>query len=109
MAKIFSIFDSKVNAYAIPFSAPNASAAIRMVAAATMDSESDLFKFGADFTLFEIGEFNEETGFIVPLDAFNNLGTALLIMSDAQECHKSQIRRSAYAAKKEIKIVPETS
>lgn len=101
MSKLFSIFDSKVAAYALPFTAPTELAAIRMVVNAASDEDSDLHKFGADYTLFGIADFDEHTGTITPHEHHGNLGTALEILADQAACLKSQKRRALYALKKE--------
>lgn len=78
---MFSLFDSKANAFAPPFMAQNPGMAIRMVASAAADGSSDLYKFGGDYTLFEIATFYEETGLIEPREAFHNHGTVLSILN----------------------------
>jgi len=78
---MFSIYDSKAEAYNNPFYARNEATARRMFGAAAMDPNTDLHKFGGDFTLFMVGEFDEDTGLLhrPPLGggAFINCGTAL--------------------------------
>ncbi len=60
--KIFSINDSKANAYLTPIFAPTIGVAIRMFQKAANQDGSDFNIYAADYTLFEIGEWNEETG-----------------------------------------------
>ena len=75
--KVYSIYDSKAKAYRVPFIAVNDGMAIRMVQNVCYDTSSDLWRFGADFTLFEIGFWDEFSGRIEMHEAFLNLGTAL--------------------------------
>lgn len=77
--KLFAIFDSKVKAFILPFPAPTCDAAVRNVAKSCYNSEHDFSLFGADYTLFHIGEWHEETGTFSNLDAHESLGTALQI------------------------------
>lgn len=79
--KIFSIFDSKAEAYLQPFFSPNSGTAIRSFSDAAKQEDSNFFKHSADFTLFVLGDFNEHTGVIVPLDAKQPLGSALEFLS----------------------------
>lgn len=80
---MFSVYDSKAEAYLPPFVANTEAVAIRMVAASTLDPNSDMHRFGADYTLFHIGEWDEDAGLVALNDAHINLGTALSIMGAA--------------------------
>ncbi len=73
---VFSVFDSKVGAYLTPFFVANRAVALRSFMAACQDEQSDFHRFAGDFTLFEIGLWNSETGDFVPLEAKLNLGLA---------------------------------
>jgi len=75
--KVFTVYDCKAQAYLPPFVCLTRGVAIRMVRAAAMDVSHDFFKFGADYTLFEIGEWNEFKGELKQFAAPTNLGTAL--------------------------------
>lgn len=79
--KIFSLFDSKAGAFTPPFFAASAGVAIRMTINAGSDPNTDLHRHGADFTLMEIGEWDELTGVIMPLEVKINLGTVLQLLS----------------------------
>lgn len=75
--KIFSIYDDKVEAYLSPITAPTTAAAVRMFETAANDESHDFHKHAGDYTLYEIGLFDEEHGTIMPLDPRKSLGTAL--------------------------------
>jgi len=75
--KVFSVFDCKANAYLPPFVCVSRGVAIRMVRAAALDVKHDFYRFGADYTLFEIGEWNEHKGEMKQFAAPTNMGTAL--------------------------------
>lgn len=77
--KVFTVYDSKAEAYLPPFCSPTRGVAIRMVRAACLDVNHDFHKFGADYTLFEIAEFDERTGCVEMYDSHYNLGTGLAI------------------------------
>lgn len=72
--KMFCIYDSKIEAYNRPFTARSKGEAIRSLITEASNSESPLAKHAADYTLFEIGEFNDDNGIITPSHALENLG-----------------------------------
>lgn len=76
-AKIFSIYDSKAEAYIQPWFAPTTSVGKRLFTAAANNEDSDFNRFAADYTLFEIGTFDSETGKIEMYPAQENLGNAM--------------------------------
>lgn len=75
--RIYSIFDSKVEAYLQPFFAPNNAVARRNFQSAASDATSNFHKFAGDYTLFFIAEFDDQTGQINRKKNHENLGTAL--------------------------------
>jgi len=75
--KIYSVYDSKAEAYLPPFTCPTRAVAQRMVAQATMDINHDFSRFGGDYTLFELAEWDLQTGNINVFDVHFNCGTAL--------------------------------
>lgn len=77
LQSVFAIYDSKAEAYEQPFFRQNSQVAIREFASACNESESKLNRWPGDYTLFHVADFDPWTGRFIPLDAFNNLGTAL--------------------------------
>lgn len=75
--KIFSVYDSKAEAYLPPFFVASKGAAIRMFSDACNDVGHNFFKHAEDYTLFELGEFDDLTGNIHVLKAHVCLGGAL--------------------------------
>lgn len=75
--KIFSVYDSKAEAYIRPFFSKNAQTAMRDFATAANDQTTAFHRNAGDYTLFEIGEWDEQTGVIKTNDIKTNLGTAL--------------------------------
>lgn len=71
--KIYSIRDSKAEIYNTPFYSRNAQTAIRDFTAGVNDPNSGLGRNTADYDLFEIGGWDEESGRIVALDAPKHL------------------------------------
>lgn len=57
--KVFSVFDSKVGAFQQPFFARTAGEALRMFENAVRDSNSGFHAHPGDYSLFEIGSFDD--------------------------------------------------
>jgi len=62
MLKVFSIYDIKAETYMEPVSARAIGEGIRNFEDALTDNRSSLSKHPDDFILYELGEFNEDTG-----------------------------------------------
>jgi len=76
--KVYAIYDSKIEAFKQPFFSPNRNAALRMWDRLANDKQNDMIgAYPSDFTLFEIGEWDDNSGVISALGAKVSLGTAL--------------------------------
>ncbi len=75
--KIFTVFDAAAEAYMQPFFQHNRGIAIRSFSEAANDASQAIGKYPADFTLFEVGEYDDQNCSMTMLDAKRNLGTAL--------------------------------
>jgi len=60
--KIFSVWDSKTQAYMQPFFSPTVGSGIRAFTDACSDPHSMLAKHPSDFSLHVIGEYEDATG-----------------------------------------------
>ena len=80
--KIYSVHDSKAEAFLAPFNAPTAGVAIRMWEAACKDPEHTFHQHAGDYTLFEIGEFDQTSGQVTGYAVLINLGIALQYKTD---------------------------
>lgn len=60
--KVFAIFDAKANYFLPPFVMPNAAVAARWFKGLVNTPDHDFCRFAEDFTLFEFGDFVEDTG-----------------------------------------------
>lgn len=58
--QVYAIYDSKAKAFTQPFYAPNRDLACRYFANGANDPNLQLCKNSEDFTLFYIGEWNDE-------------------------------------------------
>ncbi len=64
----YSIYDSKAVAYLPPFMCHSEGIAIRSFTEACNSEGHQFGKFPADYTLFHIGEFDDETGKLVSVN-----------------------------------------
>lgn len=75
--KVLSVYDSKVNTFEKPLFMRNRAEGLRTWAYACNDDKTSFFAHPSDFSLMEIGEFDEETGkFTNAEPAPTNLGLA---------------------------------
>lgn len=75
--KVLSVYDSKVKTFEKPLFMRNRAEAIRSWAQASNDPATSFYAHPSDFSLMEIGEFDEETGkFTNTEPAPENLGLA---------------------------------
>lgn len=74
--KMLSVYDSKIAGYMTPFFSVHAGQALRGWEEVCNDGQSPMSKFPADFTLFELGEFDDSCGELVMHKEAVNLGTA---------------------------------
>lgn len=75
--KMFSVQDSKADAYLEPFFSQTTETAIRSFTEAANSTDHHFYKYAADYTLFELGVFDQETGDYEKLVPNKNLGNAL--------------------------------
>nr|QJB20477.1 MAG: nonstructural protein [Microvirus sp.] len=66
--KIFSVHDSKAEAYLAPIYYRTAGEALRAFETTCRDSNSPFHQFPSDYTLVELGEFDEHSASIVTHD-----------------------------------------
>ena len=86
ISRMFVVYDSKAEAYLMPHFAPTVGLAMRSWEVSVNSSETQFGKFPSDFTLVEIGTYDDSTGTVKMHDAKINLGLALDVLkkSDGQ-------------------------
>lgn len=72
--KAFTIYDSKAKAYKAPFFELNSGTAIRAVMEVVNTPGHGLGKYATDYTLFEIGEFDDSKGILSEYSTHINHG-----------------------------------
>ena len=74
--KVFSVFDSKAEAYMQPFFMATRGQAIRAFSDTCSDKSTQFSRHPGDFTLFEIGSYDDSTGVMSSYEAKISLGVA---------------------------------
>lgn len=74
---IFTVYDDKAKAYLPPFFMHRAAMAIRTFTDACNDESHQFGKNPADYTLFEIGVYDDETATIKNHNSLKNLANGL--------------------------------
>lgn len=77
VSKVYTVYDSKVEAYMQPFLMQTKGQAIRAFSDSVNDESTQFFKHPEDFTLFEIGEYDDASGVYKMHDARISLGVAI--------------------------------
>lgn len=83
--KCYAIYDAKAEAYMAPFFLPSNGLATRAFQDMANDPNHPIGQHPEDYTLFEIGAFDDLNAQIVMLKANNPLGTALEYKKGPQE------------------------
>lgn len=81
---IFSVFDSKADAFITPFFSPTVAVGVRSFATAANDPNCQFAVHPGDYSLFELGEFDQEKGSVTTLKAMKNHGLALTFQNSEE-------------------------
>lgn len=82
---IYAIYDSKVRAFLQPWYSPNHASACRNLELACRDPKSSFVQFPVDYTLFCIGNYDDQTGQLTPHELHQNLGNMQQFLPAASE------------------------
>lgn len=83
--KVFVVHDSKVGAYMTPFFARTIGEAMRSWESLCNDGKSMMSQYPADFSLFEVAEYDDQSGRFAQADVLKSLGTALEVKRAPEE------------------------
>lgn len=81
VTKAFAVFDSKAGNFGVPFFTAVTAVAVRMFTDLILDNTSTVSRHPEDFSLFEIGSFDDVKGVLMPLGIPINLGLASVFVS----------------------------
>lgn len=79
---VFSVYDSKAEAFLQPIFCATEGIAFRLFSAAVNDRNHDFHKFAEDYTLFQIGVFDEQDGRLEALQSLKSVCTAIAIRKE---------------------------
>lgn len=85
MLKMFTVYDSQTEAYLPPFCCRSVGEAMRSFEDAANNKDSNICKYPAAFTLFEIGSYDDDKGEISVFEAKKSLALAVELKRDNQE------------------------
>lgn len=74
--KVYTVRDSKGDAYDSPWTARSRGAAIRAFSDACNDAKTKLYQHPNDYTLFEVGTWDDSTGQFIPEQSKIEIGLA---------------------------------
>lgn len=86
--RAFSLFDLKADLYMPPFYAGQLGQAVRSVIEAAADTRTTLGRYPQDFSLMELGEFDDVTGQLTP-GRIHNHGLVSQLLAAAVREHRS--------------------
>ncbi len=86
----YSVFDQASGLYCRPFFAQSDGEAVRQFSDLALDADHPVGKHAADYTLFRLGIFDDNSGLLTNEDN-SNLGNALAIASNAQTVNKDNL------------------
>ncbi len=77
LMRIFTVYDCKAEAYLPPFYNQSRGSALRSFSDTVNDQNSLIAKHSADFTLFELGAWDDQDAEFTPHQTKINLGTGI--------------------------------
>lgn len=80
--RVFAVHDSKAEAFLQPMFFLTRGQAMRAFLDALEDEKHEFNKHAEDYTLFEIGEFDQGSGEMLPLKAIVSIGNALALRAE---------------------------
>lgn len=80
MLEVFALYDVKAAAFSAPFVAPTIGAAKRLAHAVGSDQETSVGRYPDDYTLMHLGEYDDTTGRIAPINPLAICTVAALLV-----------------------------
>ena len=82
---LFSVYDQKAAAFLDPFVAPTIDFAIREFRTAVNSPKHQFARYPEDYVLFKLGEFDPDTGLVLPEAAPVNISIGLTLVEGVEE------------------------
>jgi hypothetical protein len=88
--KVYTVYDSKAEAYLRPFFVSTKGLALRSMVDAVNDPQHPFNKYPEDYTLFEIGEWDDSNGTIKMHKAHESIGVAIEYIENNQNPNRDR-------------------
>lgn len=75
----YSVYDNKVGTFSQPFFAVHVQVAVRSIIAVAHDLDTTIGRHPADYALYQVGEFDDQTGELRPCHPLS-IGTVLSML-----------------------------
>lgn len=82
--KIFAIYDQKAHAFLPPFTLHRRELAARTFADCINSKDHAFSRHPGDYTLIELGEYDDTTGRISPYEVAETIGNGLIYVADVE-------------------------
>jgi len=83
--RVFAAQDAKVKIFLPPFFTPHLGQAMRMWEDCVNDAQTMVARHPADFVLYELGTFDDDTGILTALSPIVRIASALEVVKKPQE------------------------
>ncbi len=83
---LFCVYDCKMELYLSPFTAMNTAVAVRVFATAVLQEGHDFNSHADDYSMWQIGEFDQETGGVKAI-ALKNVVQGHHILNKQRNAH----------------------
>lgn len=93
ISKVYAIYDNKACFYLNPLFFNSRGESIRNFSDAVNDTQTMLHRHPADFQLFELGTYNNETAEIRMFKSAENLGCAIEFLVDKPKAHEMPLNQ----------------
>ena len=77
ISMIYSVYDDAAKAFLPPFFVRSKGEAVRSFSSAVGQSDHQFSKFKSDYTLFELGSYDDVTGLITPFSVVSRVMSAI--------------------------------
>lgn len=84
MKKVFAIYDSKAEGFELPATFLAKGEALREFQDAVNNNQTKYGKHPEDFTLFELGDYDEHKGLLIPSKTITSLGVGIEFVKKAE-------------------------
>lgn len=92
--KAYNVFDSAAKAYTLPNFMSTNGLAVRAFTEAVNNKETPMGQYPADYTMFCIGEYDEQTGQLIPYETCEKIGNGLEFLADPTPQQNAELQNN---------------